>query len=181
MKTIKTTIVLATAVLMCGAVVANPVSAKRAAAVAQNFYSALSGEKNNGTLTDRSSEWQFDGIYLFAGENCGFVLVAADDAARPILGYSVKGTLDPQNMPVQLRQWLAGYQQEIAVLRERKSETASDYASEWYSLEQGLMPKDSSDEGVEPLITTFWDQTFPYNGYCPRGTVTGCAATARST
>ena len=180
MKTIKTTIVLAAAVLMCGAVVANPVSAKRAAAVAQNFYSALSGEKNNGTLTDRSSEWQFDGIYLFVGENGGFVLVAADDAARPILGYSVKGTLDPQNMPVQLRQWLAGYQQEIAVLRERKSETASDYASEWYSLEQGLMPKDSSDEGVEPLITTFWDQTFPYNGYCPRGTVTGCAATAQA-
>ena len=42
------------------------------------------------------------------------------------------------------------------------------------------MPKDGDSAVGEPLITTFWDQTYPYNGYCPGGSAVGCAATAQA-
>ncbi len=166
------------AVLLTSAAMASPVSPKRAAAVAHNFFGSLCGAKS--TLQDLSKEWPYDGMYLFVGSQGGFVLVAADDAARPILGYSPSGFLDPQNLPTPLQQWLQAYQQEINALREAKSTPCAAYAPEWYALENNLMPKDSVSGGVEPLLTTHWDQDYPYNGYCPRGTVTGCAATAQA-
>lgn len=178
MKTIRTITLTAMAVLLTSAAMASPVSPKRAAAVAQHFFGSLCGAKS--TLQDLSQEWPYDGMYLFVGSQGGFVLVAADDAARPILGYSPSGSLDPQNLPTPLQQWLQAYQQEINALREAKSTPCAAYAPEWYALENNLMPKDSVSGGVEPLLTTHWDQDYPYNGYCPRGTVTGCAATAQA-
>ena len=178
MKTIRTITLTAMAVLLTSAAMASPVSPKRAAAVAHNFFGSLCGAKS--TLQDLSKEWPYDGMYLFVGSQGGFVLVAADDAARPILGYSPSGSLDPQNLPTPLQQWLRAYQQEINALREAKSTPCAAYAPEWYALENNLMPKDSVSGGVEPLLTTHWDQGYPYNGYCPRGTVTGCAATAQA-
>ncbi len=170
-------LLLAAAVLMIGTAVAAPVNPKRAAALAQSFFSSQTGAKSGNRLADVPTEWQYRGIYLFEGANGGFVLVAADDAARPILGYSATGAMDTANMPPALQEWLKGYQKEIDILREAKGFPPH---AEWYALEQGITPKDTVWEGVEPMLTTFWDQGYPYNGYCPGGSVTGCAATAQA-
>lgn len=169
--------IVAVAALWWGSLVAAPVTPKRAAMVAQNFYASLSGTKTGSPLASHPTVWKWDGIYLFEGAEGGFVLVAADDAARPILGYSPSGRIDLTNMPPALQQWLQSYQLEIDALREAKGTAAHE---EWHSLEQGCAPKGAPMEGVEPLLTTFWDQTYPYNGYCPGNTVTGCAATAQA-
>ena len=75
-------LLLAAAVLMIGTAVAAPVNPKRAAALAQSFFSSQTGAKNGNRLADVPTEWQYRGIYLFEGADGGFVLVAADDAAR---------------------------------------------------------------------------------------------------
>ena len=173
-------LLLAAAVLMLGTAVAAPVNPKRAARVAQNFYASLSGAKGNTTLTATPAEWQYKGIYLFAAAEGGFVLVAADDAVRPILGYSLTGTLDPNDMPPALQQWLHAYQQEIDAVANSQFSNLKSQFPEWYALENNLMPKDGDTTGVAPLLTTYWDQTYPYNGYCPGGSATGCAATAQA-
>ena len=173
-------LLLAAAVLMLGTVAAAPVNPKRAARVAQNFYASLSGAKGNATLTATPAEWQYKGIYLFADSEGGFVLVAADDAVRPILGYSTTGTLDPIDMPPALQQWLHAYQQEIDAVANSQFSNLKSQFPEWYALENNLMPKDGDTTGVAPLLTTYWDQTYPYNGYCPGGSATGCAATAQA-
>ena len=173
-------LLLAAAVLMLGTAVAAPVNPKRAARVAQNFYASLSGAKGNTTLTATPAEWQYKGIYLFAAAEGGFVLVAADDAVRPILGYSLAGTLDPNDMPPALQQWLHAYQQEIDAVANSQFSNLNSQFPEWYALENNLMPKDGDTTGVAPLLTTYWDQTYPYNGYCPGGSATGCAATAQA-
>ncbi len=170
-------LLLAAAVLMIGTAVAAPVNPKRAAALAQSFFSSQTGAKSGNRLADVPTEWQYSGIYLFEGADGGFVLVAADDAARPILGYSATGAMDTANMPPALQEWLKGYQKEIDILREAKGFPPH---AEWYVLEQGITPKDTVWQGVEPMLTTFWDQGYPYNGYCPGGSVTGCAATAQA-
>ena len=187
MKNLKSILVLAAAILVLSTATAGPVTPKRAATVAQNFFNSVSATKAGSQLELSSTPWQFDGIYLFTAADGGFVLVAADDAVRPILGYSPTGTLDPDNMPPALRQWLEAYQQEIVEIQNsqfvRADTGVSPYNSqfpEWYALENNLMPKDDGTAVVGPLITTFWDQTYPYNGYCPGGSAVGCAATAQA-
>ena len=160
--------------------IAGPVNPKRAATVAQSFFASLSGTKGNTTLAASPTEWQFDGVYLFTAAEGGFVLVAADDAVRPILGYSSTGTLDPNDMPPALQQWLQAYQREIEEIQNSQFSILNSQFPEWYALENSLMPKDGDTTGVAPLLTTFWDQTYPYNGYCPGGSATGCAATAQA-
>ena len=172
-------LLLAAAVLMLGTAVAAPVNSKRAAAIAQTFFSSQTGAKSGNRLADAPTQWQYDGIYLFEGANGGFVLVAADDVARPILGYSATGTLDPDDMPPALRQWLQAYQREIEGIQNAQQSISFTQHSEWYTLEQGISPKDYTDT-VAPMLTTYWDQTYPYNGYCPGGSAAGCAATAQA-
>ena len=173
-------LILALALLMLGTASAGPVTPKRAAIVAQNFFNTLYTTKGNTQLELISSQWQYDGIYLFTATDGGFVLVAADDVVRPILGYSPNGTIDPENLPPALSQWLQAYQTEIEGIQKSQFSILNSQFPEWYALEQGLFPKDGDANGVEPLITTFWDQTYPYNGYCPRGSAVGCAATAQA-
>lgn len=181
MKTMKsrTSFLLIAVLLLMGSLQASPVTPKRAATVAQSFFSTLSPIKGN-TLQQCTNNWHYDAIYLFTGTHGGYVLVAADDAVRPILGYSATSNFDPNNMPPALQEWLQGYQQEIAMLREQKATAYPDGAAEWYALENNITPKEVFTDTVAPLLTTYWDQTYPYSYYCPQGTVTGCAATAQA-
>ena len=168
------------ALLAGGTVCAGPVSPERAARVAGNFWHNALGMKRGGELVDRTAEWEFGSIYLFTHPQGGFVMVAADDGARPILGYSPSGTIDPQALPAGLRDWLGMYQAQLDFVREHKCAPYRADNDEWQMLECGIAQKGPQEEGVGPLLVTNWDQTAPYNELCPANTVTGCAATAQA-
>lgn len=172
---------LAVAAMLCcmGVALAGPVGSERAAAVAHTFWTQTLHGKADAMLVDRSAEWPFDGIYLFVNPQGGFVMVAADDAVRPILGYSPDGKIDPAGLPVQLQGWLATYQQQIDWVRENDGQSYAADREAWSLLDSGHGLKDG-DNSVGPLLTTLWDQDEPYNMLCPSGTVTGCAATAQA-
>lgn len=177
-----------TAMLICAWLLplkafAGPVSPEKAATVARNFWSSVVVSKSSDDLSRCTENWQYDGMFLFVHPQGGWVLVAADDAAKPILGYSAYGVMDPENIPAPLHQWLQGYQQQMDCLRANNAQPSSAYAAdarEWYRLENGIASKDNGSKSVEPLLGTRWNQTEPYNMYCPAGTVTGCAATAQA-
>ena len=44
----------------------------------------------------------------------GFVIVAGDDVAFPLLGYSFTDPFSADHMPLPMRTWLQGYQKELA-------------------------------------------------------------------
>lgn len=167
---------------MCslGAVLAHPVDPGRAAAVAQSFWQHTLHGKSDVLLENRTGEWRFDGIYLFTATDGGFVMVAADDAVRPILGYSLTSPIDPEQLPIQLDEWLETYQQQIDWMRENDGQSYDYVDEEWQLLGRGESLKGSKSGSVGPLLTTRWDQLWPYNMYCPSNTVTGCAATAQA-
>jgi hypothetical protein len=89
---------------------ANPVDREMAQRVATTFL------HNNGVrsveLTEVSSVAGFSDVYVFTTES-SFVLVAADDCVQPILGYSLSGRFDYENMPDNKRAWIQGYSDEI--------------------------------------------------------------------
>ncbi len=109
-------------------------------------------------------------FYAFNFSNYGFILIAADDAIEPILGY----TFDSQynNGPKQegFQSVLDGYSEHIVFLRSNGIEASTEIAEEWQALIEyvpGAIAAVDGSKDVEPLLTCTWNQDWPYNYYCP--------------
>lgn len=107
------------------------------------------------------------------GTNAGYVVVAADDAAVPVLGYAEVGHFTPAAIPENMRWWLSEYERELAAASTvvpRPTTTSTTATST------------ANRTAIAPLLTTKWGQGSPYNLNCPSvsGTrcPTGCVATA---
>lgn len=106
-------------------------------------------------------------------ETKGYVVLAGDDMASAILGYSEDGEFTPENIPDNLREWLKGYAKEITYARLKTIETRQG-SQAFY---------DESWEKIPYMINTKWNQGTPYNDLCPKtengkSCYTGCVATA---
>ena len=106
--------------------------------------------------------------------NDGFIIVAADSRARIILGYSFNGSFDEKNIPVNMKEWLQGYSEQIAYAIKELPESNTIPV---------IARSESVKNQVEPLLGEIqYDQGAPYNNLCPmdgdRRSVTGCVATA---
>lgn len=113
-------------------------------------------------------------FYVFnRGEEDGWVIIAADDHAYTILGYSDQGHFNMDELPANAFEWLETYSAQIeqissvGQMTKRASEAAQTYTP------------------VTPILQTLWGQREPYNNLCPvdangERCVTGCPATAAS-
>lgn len=110
-------------------------------------------------------------FYAFNITGGGFIIVAGENRATPVLGYSDKGRIDFNNLPAPLKDLLDGYKAEIEFLRAYQG---NDLIKAPASFE--------ANGTVGPLIATTWGQEMPYYLQCPvyRGEycVVGCVATA---
>ena len=105
--------------------------------------------------------------YVFNASNKGgFVIVAGDDRAPAVLGYSDKGTFESNNLPEAMQGLLEGYAAQIEAL---------DHGAKAETLR-------SSGAAISPLVHAAWSQNAPYNILLPyvggSHAVTGCVATA---
>ncbi len=133
---------------------------------------ALARLSNNKALTETlpvytASAGEVNTCYVFNFDS-GFVIVSADDVAQPLLGYS-DCQFDVDNIPDGLQDWLEMYSGEIIFALENDV-TASATVNK------------SAASDIEPMLTTQWAQSSPYNSLCPtysgKTCVTGCVATA---
>ncbi len=162
-------------ILIADVTMAETVDRGRARQAATTFLN------NNGVqttgLTDVTSAVGFSNVYVFTTEN-SFVLMAADDRVQPILGYSLTGPFDIENMPDNKRAWIEGYSNEIRYAIEHQTRASTEVIQQWRDLVEGNPNTGKATTAVAPLVQTQWNQDWPYNNLCPDGTVTGCAATA---
>ena len=169
------TIIVALVLLAAMPVFAERITPETARKVATTFLN------NNGAkttqLTDLSKAAGFPNLYIFSTEN-SFVVMAADDCVKPILGYSLTNTFIAEEMPENISSWLLGYSDEIQWAIDNKQRATSEIAQQWKDLVVGKTDTAKADAVVGPLIQTKWNQRSPYNDLCPSGTVTGCVATA---
>lgn len=114
--------------------------------------------------------------YIFTGnDGKGFVIISADDVARPILGYSADAELTPDgNLPVPMELWLTSIGNQIKQAQENGEEQTATVAEQW--MEAGV------GNTVVQLQTAEWGQGTPFNDYCPfdqnQESLTGCVPTA---
>lgn len=118
--------------------------------------------------------------YVFNGSEGGFVVIAGDDRARPILAWSDEGSFEVVGMPDQIKCWFDEYADQIAGL-ENAAEADAETARLWDDLRGGRIRKATI---IVNLNTATWNQAAPFNRYCPtidgKATMTGCVATAIS-
>lgn len=118
-------------------------------------------------------------VFNFPGGK-GFAIVAGDDRVRPVLGYSDEGSFDPDNLPENLRGWLAGYREQIDWAVDQGTEVSPSLAAEWNAY-LNSSPSLRSAGGVL-LETATWGQDDPYNRKTPlignKHVPVGCVPTA---
>ncbi len=105
--------------------------------------------------------------YVFNANQGGYVIVAGDDRAPAVLGYSDDGTFDSQNVPEAMQELLEGYTAQIQALT------------------LGAKPalRATPAAAIRPLVTANWAQREPFNLMLPtvvsgKRAAAGCVATA---
>lgn len=121
--------------------------------------------------------------YVFDIAPAGFVIVSAEDAIDPILGYSFEDIYQENNQPPAFTEWMTQYQQFILQCRTEGRQASSSTLTAWNTYRTSSPKLDT--KAVAQLLTTKWDQGTYYNFYCPPHPsgpnghcVTGCVATA---
>ncbi|MBO4738245.1 MAG: C10 family peptidase, partial [Bacteroidales bacterium] len=174
-------------------VVGQSIDENTALVVAKNFYQQYNHQKSNALqlyYAKTDNKLQKSGekttyYYIFNDGNEGFVVVAGDQRAMPVLGYSTESAFDTAGMPDNIRDWFKGYEEEIAYAIANIAEQPQENADWWQAyINNDIKPTQKATMDVSPLCSTTWDQIAPYNQLCPYDdssstrTVVGCVATA---
>ena len=177
------------ALMLSMTVLAERVSQEDAALVANNFMNVgntVSGVQKapaKKMVLKKAATASENQYYVYENANGeGWVMVAANDVAHPILAYSYTGTFRTDNQPANLKVWLRGYDRQITRAAQDENYVANEQVqNEWKTLRKGANPVKTAVV-VSPLIKTGWDQDSPYWNSCPQKSgsrcYTGCVATA---
>lgn len=165
----KTIFTLLLTTLFFSALQANHVDVTRAKLLGVKFMktnTAIKAEAAELTYTAYAENGQA-AFYVFALHPKGFVIVSADDRAKPILGYSTESNFTaqlPDGLMTFFDNYKAGFSQMFANNDVRTAEAVAD----WTSLsETGMLSSRKTNRSVEPLLASIWNQTDLYNNMAP--------------
>lgn len=171
-------LLLILSLLLPALVMAGTVGKDAAMKKARSFMDSRNGAKTRSVQAELQLAAAQEGYYIFnVSRQGGFVIVSSDDCAPDILGYADSGTIDPDNMPDNMKAWLQGYADQISWMK-------ANGAKSW----QQPMTRGGARNAISPLLTSHWTQNAPYNNQTPtyvtdntketKHYVTGCVATA---
>lgn len=119
-------------------------------------------------------------VYMFTTESDCWMAVSANDAAAPLLGYG-SNPCHADQLPPQMEWWLGEYSRRIQ-WADSIAASSNDRIMPLTASEGMKSPKKGDLFEIEPLLSTTWDQNYPYNLYTPeiygKNAPTGCVATA---
>jgi len=162
------------------------VTPQTAQIAAQQFLATQVGVKANKLrLHKELTQDNKTSLYIFnwnQNEQKAFVLVAADDIARPILGYSSADTFDYANAPEHVIAWLSDYEKSILWGIQNHIAATEDIKLAWDQLRQNKDLIGKRRGSVAPILKSKWNQLPYFNDMCPldgsKRSVAGCVATA---
>ena len=176
--------------LFVGQLIASPVDVTTARQLGLKYVQGNASKlvTNLDLAYTQTTESGYNALYVFNFDG-GYIIVAADDVAQPILAYGEEGNFDADNIADGLAYYLRFYARQIEYAVENQMAATSDVAEQWEQLSRdGAIKGERATYGdVAPLITTNWNQDSPFNAYCPQGqggpgghAYAGCVATAMS-
>ena len=142
---------------------ARPVDLQAAQSIASNFMGTNDLQLVSTYPTDKSAT----ALYIFNTTD-GFVIVSADDCETPIIAYSYEGRFDPDNVPVQMTEYLNEFTDRIQYGIEDHIEADGLTARQWELVKAtGRISDQKAAKSVAPLLTSKWHQGCLYNSLCP--------------
>jgi hypothetical protein len=131
--------------------------------------------------------------YIFnVNQDQGFVIIAGNDIAVPVLGYSDESGWNTGDLPPALEWWMSQYREQIEQALDQNLKPGTDVQKQWADYINGIVPIEETDgsqtmksAAYTPgtyLVQAQWAQGAPYNNMTPvleeKHAVTGCVATA---
>ena len=122
-------------------------------------------------------------FYIYNFPQKGWVIIAGDDIAHPILAYSKEDSYSLENLPDAAKYWLEVYDSAISEAIKQGAPQSEKTDNEWLMARNPKKRTSLLAEVVPPLIKTKWGQEAPYNNLCPydnptkKRIVTGCLVT----
>ena len=143
--------------------IAHPVDPPTAQSIAAKFMATSDLQLVTTYQTDRNAP----AFYVFNTTD-GFVIVSADDCETPIIGYSHEGRFDPNNVPVQMEEYLQDFVARIQYGIENHIVADEVTAKQWALVKAtGRLNDHKASKAVAPLLTEKWHQGCFYNSLCP--------------
>ena len=186
-KTLSIMLMLA---LFVGQLIASPVDVNTARQLSLKYAQGNATKKvaNLDLAYTQTTESGTNALYVFNFEG-GYLIMAADDVAQPILAFGEEGCFDANNIPDGLAYYLRHYARQIEYAVANNMMATPEIAEQWEQIRRyGVIRSERATRGdVAPLISTNWNQDSPFNAYCPTGqggpgcrAYAGCVATAMS-
>ncbi len=176
---------------------AGNVTLQQAKKVALNFYyekyNQFEGKVNIAEISVISSYTESESnipyYYVFHISKGGYVVVSAENLLHPVIAYSFNNEFDTNLEGSAIRELMGYYKDMINFVRKQNESQRASLSAAWkiyLSEEPPPIEINKSWGSVGPLLTTCWNQNWPYNYYCPAtptggsgGHVfAGCVATA---
>ena len=161
-------ILLASALLTVVSLQAAPVDVNRAKSLGIKFMNAnteIKSAQADLVYTAHTDNGQTC-FYVFGVQPKGFVIVAADDRAKPILGYSTESNFTPQ-LPDGLMTFFDNYKAGFSQMFANNEERTGQAVADWTSLEKTGKLTAKRESVVGPLLSSIWNQTDLYNNMAP--------------
>ena len=124
-----------------------------------------------------------NGWYVF-GDSDSWVIVSGETDLYPVLAYSDEGSFSIENMPPAMQSYLDARDTQVENIRNSRTVHPENRAA-WKAFEASSFY--TSRSSMEPLVSTKWNQGWPYNMYCPEHSqgpgghvYAGCVATTMS-
>ena len=106
-------------------------------------------------------------FYIVDFEPSGFALISGDDRITPILGYSFINDFTPDNLPLQLEDFLDNVRAYIQYVIEQNISASESITLMWENYLGDSFSLDRDLRSVNPLITANWNQGGAWNDMCP--------------
>lgn len=142
------------------------VSNDTAAVVANNWWERIAGQPASKITCDK-----LDNVYIARIDDKGWILVSSSDTYRPVIAYATNSDFPlPVECPA-VNDWLYFINSQITASIEYSVRNSG-----WDNVLSREIP--TTTRNVDPLLTTKWNQFWPYNELCPPGCAAGCTAAA---
>ena len=173
---------------------AKPVPERTAKQLALNFLNHNLAARNQRisledlklSQTEKSSDDSNLYYTFIPKDGVGFIIIAADDASRPVLGYSLTSTYRTNEANSAFLSWMTQYADEIEYIQKNDLPAVPATKTMWQNYLTGNFEAQRSVSAVEPLCTAMFDQSpfvndmTPFDKEANKNCVTGCPATAMS-
>lgn len=161
-----------------GALWAAPVTPQNAQKAALHFMQMETGNHAVSLKQfdyPQNEKYNQAAFYVFTTEQQpGFVIISADDAVRPVLGYSTNNDFaEVGNISPEVSYWLDWYAQQIYAVQQNNLKATDAIHEEWDNLLQDVDLSGGEGDvaqkvtGVAPFLATTWGQLPYYNDLCP--------------